>query len=132
MNLRVLLPQKIAVDEEEVAKVRAEGEDGAFCLLPRHVDFVTAIVPGLFAFEDEQGNETLLAIDQGVLVKCGDDVLVSTTRVIGGQPLGELEQAVEEELETLDEQQRRTRRALSRLEADFVSRLVEMEQRSHA
>jgi F-type H+-transporting ATPase subunit epsilon len=130
MQLRVLLPERVAVDEP-VAKVTAEAEDGAFCLLPRHVDFVATLVPGLLAFEDEAGSETLLAVDHGVLVKCGDEVVVSTPRVIGGRPLGELQRAVEDELERLDERERRARSAVVKIEADFVRRLVELEQRPY-
>jgi F-type H+-transporting ATPase subunit epsilon len=126
MKLRVLLPERVAVDER-VVKVTAEAEDGAFCLLPRHVDFVAALVPGLLVFDSEGGNEILLAVDQGVLVKCGDEVLVSTARVIGGRPLGELQRAVEDELEALDDRQRRARSALGKIEADFIRRLVELE-----
>ena len=130
MNLRLLLPEKVAVDQP-VAKVTAEAEDGVFCLLPRHIDFVAALVPGLLALEDEDGEETLFAVDRGILVKAGDEVLVSTPRVIGGRPLGELQRAVQEELEALDRQQQRTQAALRKIEADFVQRLVEMEQRIH-
>jgi hypothetical protein len=51
--------------------------------------------------------------------------------VIGGRPLGELQRAVQEEIEALDERQRRARTALGKIEADFVRRLVEWEQSSH-
>jgi len=129
MKLRVLLPERIAVDQR-VSKVTAEAVDGAFCLLPRHVDFTAALVPGLLGFEDEAGEETFLAVDHGILVKCGEEVLVSTTRVIGGQPLGHLQRAVKEELQTLDERQRRARTAVAKIEVDFVRRLVELEQRA--
>lgn len=130
MKLRVLLPERVAV-ESPVTKVKAEAEDGAFCILPRHVDFVATLSPGLFLFEDEEGNETLLAIDRGVLVKCGDEVLVSTPRAISGRPLGELEKAVAEEFAAVDERERRARAALGKMEADFVRRLVELEQRAY-
>jgi len=130
MKLRVLLPERVAVDRP-VVKVTAEAGDGAFCLLPRHVDFVAALVPGLLGFEDEEGNETFLAVDRGVLVKCGEEVLISTPRVIGGRPLGELRQAVREELQTLDERQRRARSAVAKIEADFVRRMVQLEQRDY-
>ena len=49
MKLTVLLPTEILVDEE-VAKVVAEAQNGSFCLLPRHIDFVAALVPGLLSF----------------------------------------------------------------------------------
>ena len=49
MRLTVLLPTEILVDEE-VVKVVAEAQNGSFCLLPRHIDFVAALVPGLLSF----------------------------------------------------------------------------------
>ena len=127
INLRILLPQRVAVDQV-VRKVTATGEDGSFCLLPRHVDFVAALVPGLLAYTGHSGEETILAVDRGMLVKCGDEVLVASPRVIGGRPLGELQRAVDEQFTALDERQRRARSALGKIEADFVRSLVELEQ----
>ena len=71
MHLKVLLPNQALLDQA-VTKVTAEAVDGSFCLLPRHVDFVT----GLVAFEDQQQREFFLATDEGVLVKIGPDVLI--------------------------------------------------------
>lgn len=130
MKLRILLPERVALDEQ-VTKVTAEAENGGFCLLPRHIDFVALLVPGLLAFEDGAGKETFMAVDQGTLVKCGDQVLVSTPRVISGRPLGELRRAVDEELQALDDRERRARTALGKLEADFINRLVQWGQQAH-
>jgi len=130
MQLKVLTPERIEIDDA-VRKVTAEGEDGAFCLLPRHLDCTTALVPGLLVYVDEQGAERFLAVDRGTLVKCGDEVLVSSPRVIGGRPLGELQRAVDEQFSALDERQRRAQAALGKIEADFVRSLVELEQRDY-
>ena len=45
MQLRVLTPERIEIDVP-VRKVVAEGGEGAFCLLPRHVDFARGLAPG--------------------------------------------------------------------------------------
>jgi F-type H+-transporting ATPase subunit epsilon len=42
----------------------------------------------------------LVAVDEGVLVKTGMDVLVSVRRAIGGTDLGQLHEAVEKEFLT--------------------------------
>ncbi|MBU4575670.1 MAG: F0F1 ATP synthase subunit epsilon, partial [Proteobacteria bacterium] len=60
MKLKVLLPDQVLMDQE-VAKVVAEGENGSFCLLPRHVDFVAALSPGILSFMDQKGVEQFLA-----------------------------------------------------------------------
>ena len=76
MHLRVLLPSQVLIDEE-VSKVIAEAENGSFCLLPRHVDIVAALTPGLLSFTSVDGSEEFIATDEGVLVKHGPDVSVS-------------------------------------------------------
>ena len=125
MNLKVLIPKEVALDQE-VTKVIAEGEDGAFCLLPRHADFVAALVPGLLEFVPAGGGEEFLAIDEGMLVKTGPDVLVSTRRAVRGADLGALEATVREQFRVLDEREKQARSASARLEADLVRRFMEL------
>jgi len=125
MKLNVVLPTGILV-EQEVAKVTAEAENGSFCLLPHHIDFVAALVPGLLSFENERGEEEFLAIDEGVLVKCGADVMVSTRNAVRGAALGELKRAVEQQFRVLDERENQARSVLAKLEADLVSRFVRL------
>jgi F-type H+-transporting ATPase subunit epsilon len=125
MKLTVLLPTGVLVDQE-VTKVTAEAENGSFCLLPRHIDFLAALVPGLLSFENGTGDEEFLAVDEGILVKCGPDVMVSTRNAVRGVPLGQLRQAVKERFHILDERERQAREVLAKLEADLVVRFVRM------
>lgn len=125
MRLTVTLPSGVLVDQE-VTKVTAEAENGFFCLLPRHIDFLTALVPGLLSFEDEAGEEEFLATDEGVLVKCGAEVMVSTRNAVRGVPLGQLRQAVEQRFRVLDEREQQARAVLIRLEADLVVRFIRL------
>ena len=124
MKLKVLLPERVLVDEP-ADKVVAEAANGSFCLLPRHVDFTAALVPGILTYES-RGAEHFVATDEGILVKCGDEVLVSVRRAVAGANLGELERTVEKEFRTLDEHERLTRRASAKLEADLVRRFLEL------
>jgi F-type H+-transporting ATPase subunit epsilon len=131
MRLKVLLPTEILIDVE-VTKVVAEAENGLFGLLPRHIDFVAALAPGLLAFESAAGQEEFLAVDEGILVKCGAEVLVSTRNAALGPDLGTLRQTVEAQFRVLDEREKMTRSALARLEADLVRRFIELGQHGHA
>jgi F-type H+-transporting ATPase subunit epsilon len=127
MRLKVLLPTEVIVDEE-VAKVVAEAGNGSFCLLPRHVDFLAALVPGLLSFDTPEGEEVFLAVDEGILVKCKQDVLVSTRNAIRGPNLGELRKAVEEQFKVLDEREKMARSAVAKIEASFVRRFLEIQK----
>jgi F-type H+-transporting ATPase subunit epsilon len=128
MRLKVLLPGGVLVDEP-VRKVVAEAENGWFCLLPRHIDFVAALVPGVLIFTTVADAEGLVAIDHGMLVKGGDEVLVSAWRGARGSDLASLRTVVEREFLALDDHERAARSALARLEAGVVRRLVELELR---
>jgi F-type H+-transporting ATPase subunit epsilon len=119
-----MIPTRIVLSEE-VARIRAEGANGSFCLLPRHIDFVTTLVPGMINFETMDGREVFLAIDEGVLVKRGSDVLVSTANALGGSDLEQLSHTVREEFQRLNDRERQARQVLARLEADFARRFLE-------
>ena len=126
MKLKVLLPDKIFLDVE-VDKINAEAENGAFTLLPRHVDWVASLVPGILSYQSDD-KERFLALDEGVLVKCGSEVLVSVRNAIAGENLGNLRQTVEEKFQELDEREKKARSILARFEADFIRRFIEVER----
>ena len=127
LHLRVLLPTAILVDAP-VNKVIAEADNGSFCLLPRHIDFVAALVPGVMSFFTTDGVEQFAAIDRGILVKCGDEVSVSTLNGVTGTNLEELEDLVEKRFLELDEHERKTRSALARLEAGTLRAFRELQE----
>ncbi len=124
MKLRVLTPSRIVVDAK-VTKVTAEAVNGSFCLLPKHVDFVAGLVPGILQYETEAREEKFLGVSEGVLVKTGSETLVSTGNAVEGPDLGAITDRIREELSVLDERERKARTAASKLEADLVRRFME-------
>ena len=125
MRLKILLPSHILIDEP-VQKVIAEGWNGSFCLEPRHVDFVSALQPGLLQFIAENGQEVFVAVDEGILIKCADEVLISAYNAIRGDDLDTLKDTVEHRFRQLDESERIARSALARLEAGVVRRFIQL------
>ena len=130
MNLKILLPTGILVNEE-VNKVTAEAENGSFCLLPRHIDFVAALAPGILSFASAEGKEEFLAVDEGVLVKAGQEVLVSSTRALRGAELGKLKETVERVFRKIDDQEKTARSTMAKLEADLVRGFLELGERGY-
>ena len=128
MSLRIVLPSEV-VYEGDVRKVSVDAVYGSFTLLPRHIDFVMVLVPGIMYFHtaDEEPQEVFFAIDEGILVKRGRTVQISTRNAVRSDDLEHLHQAIEDHFKVLDEQERRARTALTRMEADFVSRYLEIE-----
>ncbi len=125
MNFKILLPYEVFV-HRDVDKVKAEAINGSFCLLPRHIDFVAALVPGLLSVQKSGSPEEYYATDEGVIVKKGDEVLVSTRNAVISPDLGRLEGLVEEQFKTIDDREKKARTAAARLEADIVRRFMEI------
>jgi F-type H+-transporting ATPase subunit epsilon len=125
MNLKILLPFQIFAAKTGVSRIVAETRDGSFGLLPHRLDCVTALAPGILTYETKAEGEVYVAVDEGVMVKTGPDVLVSVRRAIGGTNLGQLRAAVEKEFLTLDEQEQSARVVMAKMESGFMRRLAE-------
>jgi F-type H+-transporting ATPase subunit epsilon len=128
MQLRILLPFKVFATLEGVTRIVATSHAGSFGLLPHRLDCVTALVPGLLSYSTAAGAEVHLAIDEGVLIKTGADVLVCVRHAIGGSDLGALRTAVEQEFLNLNERERSVRSTLAQLESGFIRRFVELQR----
>jgi F-type H+-transporting ATPase subunit epsilon len=129
MNLKVLLPFRVFADKTGVSRIVAETRAGSFGFLPHRLDCVAPLVPGILVYETEAEGEVYLAVDEGVLVKTGQDVLVSVRRAIGGSgkdQLQELRTSVEQEFLTLDEQEKSVRAVVAKVETDFLRRMVRL------
>jgi F-type H+-transporting ATPase subunit epsilon len=124
MNLKVLLPFQIFAEKTGVSRIVAETNEGSFGLLPHRLDCVAALAPGILIYENEAEGEVYMAVDEGVLVKIGLDVLVSVRNAIGGMDLGQLRDSVEREFLNLDEQEKSVRSAIAKMESGFIRRFA--------
>ncbi|WP_020680873.1 F0F1 ATP synthase subunit epsilon [Marinobacterium rhizophilum] len=126
MNLKVLLPYGIFAEETGVSRIVAETRAGAFGLLPHRLDCVAALVPGILIYETAADGERFVAVDEGVLVKAGAQVLVSVRRAQAGADLKQLRHQVEQEFLTLDAQEQNLRSVMAKLESGFVRRFASL------
>jgi F-type H+-transporting ATPase subunit epsilon len=124
MTLKILLPFRIFADKAEVSRIVAETPAGSFGLLPHRLDCVAALVPGILLYETKAEGEVCLAVDEGVLIKTGSDVLISVRRAIRGADLGLLRDSVKREFLALDDQEKSVRAATARLETGFLRRFA--------
>jgi F-type H+-transporting ATPase subunit epsilon len=124
MTLKILLPFQVFAEQTDVSRIVAETRTGSFGLLPHRLDCVAALSPGILTYETESDGEVFLAVDEGVLVKTGPEVLVSVRRVVAGTDLGRLRETVDREYLTLDAAERSARSVLAKMEGDFIRRIV--------
>ncbi len=129
MRIKIITPAEIKVDAP-ARWVRADAPDGSFALLPRHIDFVTRLVPGLITFERTDGAIRYAGSGAATLVKRGPDVMISAHDVVLGDTPDEVQQQLARALRTIDEIERQERALLARLEADMIRRFQDLERQT--
>jgi F-type H+-transporting ATPase subunit epsilon len=127
MHLKILLPFGIYAEKTDVSRIVAETREGSFGLLPHRLDCVAALAPGILIYQNDAEGEVYVAVDEGVLVKTGMDVLVSVRNAIGGTDLGQLHDAVQREFLKLTEREQSVRSVMATMESDFIRRLAEFQ-----
>lgn len=124
MHVKILLPSQVFADLEGVSRLVVETSAGSFGMLPHRLDGILAMVPGIFMYEIGSEGESYVAVDQGLLVKTGPEVLVSVRRAIAGKDLSQLHAAMEQQFLTLDANEQSVRTATENLESGFLSRVA--------
>jgi F-type H+-transporting ATPase subunit epsilon len=127
MNLKILLPFQIFSETTGVTRIVTETREGSFGLLPRRLDCVAALPPGILTYESEAEGEIYLAVDEGVMIKTGREVLVSVRDAIAGTDLGHLREAVDLEFRQRDEVEQSMRTALAKMESGLIRRMVDFQ-----
>ena len=127
ISLKVLLPFEVFAEKSGVSRVVAETREGSFGLLPHRLDCIAALAPGILTYETDVDGEVFVAVDEGVLVKAGMNVLVSVRRAQSGKDLSQLRAAVERDFLTLDEHEKSERSTLAKLEGGLVSRMAALQ-----
>lgn len=120
MQLKILLPFRVFTDTNQVSSIIMETSDGSYGLLPDRLDCVAALVPGVFTYATATGGPQYLAVEAGLLVKAGRQVLVSVRNAIGGSDLGQLAETVKKELAKKTQDTGKIRSVMEKLESGFV------------
>ena len=123
MDLKILLPYRIFAEIRNVSRIVAETSEGSFGLLPKRLDCVAALVPCIFTYETDSKTVHYLAVDEGILVKAGSEVMVSVRNAFGGTDLGKLHESVEKEFKKLDDSERDIRSTMAKIESGFLYNL---------
>ncbi len=124
MHLKILLPFGVFADKTKVSRIVAETRSGSFGLLHRRRDCVAALEPGILIYETEVDGEVFVAVDEGVLVKTGKNVLISVRQALDGTDLGKLRDAVEKDFLIETEEEQSARSVMAKLESGVLRRFA--------
>lgn len=119
MQFTLVTPQGIVL-QENIRKITIETLDGYYTLLPRHVDFVSALTAGIVTFLSEDNTEKYAACHQGIIVKKGDKITISVQNAVLGETLSELQELIKIEFKQREEQRKQLNTAMARLELGIM------------
>ena len=126
IHLKILLPSQIFMVKSGLKSIVAQTIAGSVGFLPQRRDCVAALIPGILSYKtEEEDGENYVAIDHGILVKTGLDIVVSVRNAIAGTDLAKLQDAVDREFVNSSEQEKNMRMVLSKMESGFVRRFME-------
>lgn len=77
LNLRIYTPEKLAIDEV-IKKISLNGREGSYTILPNHIDYLSSFGNSMVNFIKDDGEKIYLRLNQGILVKCGREIQIST------------------------------------------------------
>jgi F-type H+-transporting ATPase subunit epsilon len=127
MNLKIFLPFRIFAEKTAVQRIVVESSEGSFGILPHRLDCAAALVPGILTYWVDGAGPVYVAVDEGVIVKEGPEVLVSVRHAIAGPDLGQLHESVKKEFLNIDAQERDVRAAVAKMEGGLIRRVAEFQ-----
>lgn len=127
MKLTILLPFQVFSETPDVLRIVVETIVGSYGLLPQRLDCVAALAPGILTYQTAANGEIFVAVDEGVLIKTGPDVMVSVRRALGGTELEALRDAVDTQYLTLNDAERDVQSVMAKLETGFLHRFTRLQ-----
>lgn len=127
MQLKILLPFRVFADKPGVKRIVSRTTEGFIGFLPNRLDCALALTPGILTWESVEDGDVFVAVDEGILVKTGPNVLVSVRNAIAGNDLETLHQRVLQEFVKESKQEKDMRFALARLESGFIHRFLDFQ-----
>ncbi len=129
MKLTISTHSGVVLEKQGVIRIVAESMEGSFGILPKRLDCVACLIPGIFIFEMEDAQECFVAIGDGILVKKGSDVYVSVKKAIIADSLETVHQVVVEHIVNLSEEEKKMRTLIAKFESKFVFNLIKFGQK---
>jgi F-type H+-transporting ATPase subunit epsilon len=120
VDLKILLPFMVFLVAKDIREIVIETSVGSYGILPQRLDGVAALVPGILTYKTGKGTPQYLAVDAGVLIKAGNQVLVSVRNAIGGANLGELGEKVKKDFSNQDAAEKKVKALTVKLESGFL------------
>ena len=128
IQLTILSPSKVFLAVKDVQSIVVQTTAGSYGILPNRLDCVMWLVPGIFSYTPAEGKPVFLAVDEGVLIKVGPEVRISTRQAVDGADLGRLRDMVTSEFRRLNIEDQQLRTVVGQLESGFIRHLLQLQK----
>jgi len=108
------------VIKTKIKKVTFETLNGYYTLLPRHIDFISALQANIVSFTEENGQEKFAACHRGIVVKKGNAVTMSVQGAVICNTLDELSPAIFNDFKKSEEERKELNTAMVQLELGLI------------
>lgn len=125
MTLTVYLPFQILI-QQPIQKITFESIDGFHTILPKHIDYATALKTGIVRYQDKNGQTGYLACDEGILIKKGKNISLSTRLGIKNNNLKELENVIKTDFKKMEETRKESNKTMAQLELTLARGLLQL------
>jgi F-type H+-transporting ATPase subunit epsilon len=126
MQLKVLLPYGVFADHAAVERIVVQTREGSHGLLPRRRDCMALLVPGILLYQCAGQPEACAAVDEGLMVKMGEQVVLSVRNAVAGTDLAQLRAALANDFGRRERDERDMREVLARIETRFISQVADL------
>lgn len=126
LNLKIYTPDKLVLNET-ILKLSVDGKEGNFSIMPKHIDYISSFSDGIISYTDTNNAVNFLAVNQGVLVKTGRNIEISTFHVALGTDLKDLKNKVKElalKSEEIVETDKKINISLKKMEYTMLQRIM--------
>ena len=125
MDLQIITPAEIILSCP-IQKITIEGIDGFRTLLPKHMDFITALKAGIMTYVTLNNQTQYVACHQGLCVKNGNTVSISTPWAITSDNVSTLKQHIKQAFQAMEQERKEVGVSMARLEIGLTKGLMQL------
>lgn len=122
-TLRIVTPPKTA--EKRIKAIRLKDETGFFGIMKGHINFVTALVPSLCYYLDENDREVFLAVDGGIVSIKEGMMTITSREIFESEDAEKLAEIIENTMVKKDSSERSFFNMIKGIERSFMEKTLE-------
>ncbi|MDR2526345.1 MAG: F0F1 ATP synthase subunit epsilon [Rickettsiales bacterium] len=124
--LEIYTPTEVIINES-IKSISLTAKEGQIKILPNHADYVTVFSSNIVDYTDINGNDKIIAVNDGILVKYGGTVCISTYSVVIGDTLEDIRQKIKDNAKAEQEKMKEINKIMKELDFYLLNNLKDLD-----